>query len=50
MNAKNPNLELSTLFEDENGHDLHFRIVNIVNEIRTKNNNAYQPLKFYFIK
>lgn len=50
VTSQNKELELNELFEEENGNDLHYRMVNIINEIRRVNNNKYQPLRFYFVK
>lgn len=50
VTSQNKELELHELFDEENGNDLHYRMVNIINEIRKTNNNKYQPLRFYFVK
>ena len=49
VTATNKELELSSLFDDDNGNDNHIRIVNIISYLRKVNKNKNQPLRFYFV-
>ena len=54
VTGKDNKLDLSTLFEDDNGNEIQLKIVNIIKHLTEKNikinNSNQQILRFLFIK
>lgn len=46
----NKTLDLASLFEDLNGNDIQFRVINIFNGCRERNHGYFQTLRFLFVK